>query len=140
MLKQAFKLKRDYDEAKSAATEHIVNNFESRNSKVIVTLLFLVNIFEWIFAVFSSFGLEKLSQTYGNAPFVFPFITSYFFFFLGSKIIFKPTEEEIMDDTSILAIFSASNRRARRSLLSAFFSIFYTAIFVLYLVSKDIKL
>jgi hypothetical protein len=139
MLKKALKIKKEYDQAKFAAVEHVINNFESRNSKIIVTILFIGICLEWVYAVFSSNGLEKTSETYGNAPFAFPFLTSYFFFFLGSKLMFKPTEEELSDDTSLFAIFSACDRRSRRSLVSIFLSIFHTLIFVFYLISKDLK-
>lgn len=139
MLKQAFKIKRDYDEAKQAAAEHVINNVESRISKVLVTILFFVILLQWIYAFFSSYGLEKTSETYGNASFALPFLTSYFFFFLSSKYIFKPTEEELTDDTSILAIFSACERKANRSLFSVVLSFIHSSIFILYLVIKDLS-
>ena len=137
MLKQAFKIKRDYDEAKQAATEHIIKNVESRTSKFLVTILFSVILFEWIYAIFSSYGLEKISETYGNAPFALPFLTSYFFFFIGSKFIFKPSEEELTDDTSVLAVFSACERKGNRSLYSLLLSLIHSSIFIFYLVIKD---
>ncbi|HQU84796.1 MAG TPA: hypothetical protein PKY59_16780, partial [Pyrinomonadaceae bacterium] len=117
-INQAFKIKRDYDDAKKAAVEHVVNNIESRTSKVLVTLLFIFIVFQWIYAIFSSSGLEKISEKFGNAPFILPLLASYFFFFIGSKLIFKPTEEELSDDTSMFAIFSACERRERRSFYS----------------------
>jgi hypothetical protein len=137
MIKQAFKIKRDYDEAKQAAAEHIVNNVESRTSNALVTILFLIILSEWIYTIFSSYGLEKIHETYGNAPFALPFLTSYFFFFIGSKLIFKPNEEEIKDDTSMLAIFSACERKEKRSFYSIVLSILHSSIFILYLVNKD---
>ncbi len=137
MLKQAFKFKRDYDEAKQAAAEHVINNVEAGTGKVLVAILFFVILLQWIYAIFSSYGLEKISETYGNTPFALPFLTSYFFFFIGSKFIFKPTEEELTDDTSMLAIFSACERKSNRSLYSLLFSFIHTSIFVLYLVIKD---
>ncbi|MCD9187702.1 MAG: hypothetical protein LUM44_14880 [Pyrinomonadaceae bacterium] len=139
MLKQAFKLKRDYEEAKGVALEHVVNNIESRTSKVLVGLLFMFILFEWIYGVYSSFGLEKTSETFGNAPFALTFLSSYFFFFMGSKFIFKPTEEETSDDTSMFAIFSACERREKRSRLSIILSVFHTAIYVAYLAIKDFQ-
>ena len=137
MLKQAFKIKRDYDEAKQAAVEHIVNNIESRTSKVLFTILFLIILSEWIYAFFSSYGLEKISEHYGNAPFALPFLTSYFFFFIGSKLIFKPSKEELTDDTSILAIFSACERKEKRSLYSLILSLIHSSVFISYLAIKD---
>lgn len=139
MLKKTLKLKRDYEEAKEVAIEHVVNNIESRTSKVLVGLLFAFIIFEWIYSVYSSFGLEKMTETFGNAPFALTFLSSYFFFFIGSKFIFMPTEEEISDDTSMFAIFSACERREKRSRLSIILSVFHTAIYIAFLVMKDFE-
>lgn len=140
MLKKAFKLQRDYEDAKKAAVEHVINNFESRTSLVLVTILFLFIVLLWIYAIFTSLGFEKISEKFGNAPLALPFLFSYFFFFVGSKLIFKQTEEEVNDDTSMFALFSACERRERRSFYSILLSLGHTVIFILYLLNRDFSL
>jgi hypothetical protein len=140
MLKELIKIKQDYDEAKETITHNVIDNFESKKSKLIVKVLFIFLVLQWAFALFTSKTLEQLSDTFGEAPFAFPFLTSYFFFFLGSKFVFKPTSEEIEDDTSSIALFSACDRKKNRSVYSLIASFFQTLIFVCYLFIKDLDL
>ena len=85
-------------------------------------------------------GFERLYNAYGFNPLIIMFIISYFSIFLGSKFIFNPTAEELSDDTSIFALFSACSRKERRSLISIGLALFQTLIFALYLINKDLKL
>ena len=139
MLKQLLKLNRDYQDAKKNAAEHAVNVFESKNDPLYFIFLSVSTILGWLIAIFIPVGFERLYNDFGFYPVVIFFIISYFSIFLGSKFIFKPTTEELSDDTSIFAIFSACGRKEMRSLISIGFALLHTLIFVLYLVSKDIN-
>lgn len=139
MLKQLLQLNRDYREAKEKAFEQGVNVFESKTNPLFVVLFLTLSIIAWLYAVFIPDGFEKIYETQGTMPLIIFFVISYFFTFLGSRIIFKPTAEELEDDTSSFALFSACGRKEFRSLISIGFSLFHTFLFVFYLVNKDIK-
>lgn len=139
MLKSVLRLFKTYQNAKDEAVEETVNYFEAKTNSMYFVVFLAISLYGWFFAIFQAIGLEELYNFFGFYPIGIFFLTSYFLFFLGSKLLFKPTEEELSDDTSTFAIFSACNRRSQRSLVSIFFSIFHTLIFVLYLVSKDLK-
>jgi len=139
MLKQVLQIFKGYENAKGEAIEQTVNYLEAKNHLMYFVLFLAITLYEWFVAIFPTVGLEELFNLYGFYPIGIFFITSYFLFFIGSKLLFKPTEEEVSDDTSRFALFSACRRRERRSFVSVFLSIFHTLIFVLYLVSKDLK-
>jgi hypothetical protein len=61
MLKQLIKIKQVYDEAKEIATMHVVNNIESRQSKLIFSVLVVLIILQWTFTVFTFETLEQLN-------------------------------------------------------------------------------
>lgn len=138
MLKSFLKLFTSYQDSKEEAVEETVNYLESTANSVYFLIFLVACLYEWFFAIFKADGLAELYDIFGFYPISVFFITSYFFFFLGSKIIFKPTEEELKDDTSFIAIFSACERRENRSFYSILLGVFHTFIFILYLVSKDL--
>lgn len=137
MLKQLLQLNRDYRNAKEKAIEQGVNVVESKNNLLFAVLFLALSVSAWLFAI--SDGLKSLCENQGSFSVVGFLIISYFTFFLGSKFIFKPTAEELTDDTSVFALFSACRRREFRSLISIGLSLFHTLFFVFYLVSKDIR-
>jgi len=139
MLKPVLRLYKGYEDAKEEAVEQTVIYLEAKNHLIYFVVFLAITLYEWFVAIFPTVGLEELFNLYGFYPIGIFFITSYFLFFIGSKLIFKPTEEEMSDDTSKFALFSACRRREKRSFISVFLSIFHTAIFVLYLVGKDLK-
>jgi hypothetical protein len=139
MLKSVLRLFKTYQNAKEEAVEETVNYFEADINSIYFVVFLAASLYEWYFAIFQAEGLARLYDLFGFYPISVFFITSYFLFFLGSKLLFKPTEEELSDDTSTFAIFSACSHRSRRSIFSICFSVFYALIFVLYLVSKDLK-
>lgn len=138
MLKSLFKIRRDYHEAKDDAIEHSIKAFESKTNPLFVVLFFALAVYGWLFAIFSADGLERLYDRYGSYPLILFFAVSYFGFFLGSKLLFSPTEEELSDETSVFALFSACGRKSGRSLAAIGVSLLHSLIFIGYLVNKDI--
>jgi hypothetical protein len=139
MLKKLLKLNRDYKDAKEKAIEETVQNIESKTNLLFVVLFLALNIYAWLFAIFSLDGFEHLYNIYGYKSLAAFWIISYFNFFQLSKFIFKPTAEELSDDTSYFAIFSACSRKEMRSFISMGLSLLHTAIFFFYLVNKDMS-
>jgi hypothetical protein len=139
MLKSLLQIWGDYQNAKNEAMEHCISVLESRTNPLLVVFSLILLISDWIFAIFVLNGLEDASENFGFIPMIFLLAVSYFFFFLGSKLIILPSNEELSDDTSALALFSASGRKSGRSLISIGISLLHTLIFTLYLISKDIE-
>lgn len=140
MINKLLQANREYQETKEKAVEQTVNNFESKSSIFFVILSFILLIFEWLYAVFFIPGFAILYDVSEFYAFIGFFITSYFFFFLGSKLLFKPSAEELSDDTSMFALFSACGRKAMRSFISVWLGLFHTLIITLYLMNKDLGL
>lgn len=140
VLRQVFRLNRVYREAKEQAFEETVNEFESKIRPLYFLFFFALTILSWLSVILTPIGPVELYEAYGFYPAIVFLAVSYFTFFLGSKLIFKPTREEIEDDTSSFALFSACRRRELRSLFSIGFAVIHTFFFVAYLVSKDSKL
>lgn len=139
MLKKLLKLNREYQDAKKVAAEKAVNVIESKTAPLYFICALASAVLVWWFAIFISNGFELLYDFFGFYPVIIFFIISYFSIFLGSKFIFKPTLEELTDDTSIFALFSACTRKEMRSLISIGLALLHTLIFVLYLINKDLK-
>ena len=130
---------RDYHNAREQLYEQSVNIFESKIPPLTGLLFSMLLLALWLNAVFYFQGFANLYEQYEYFPFIVFFLTSYFTFYSGSKFIFKPTPEEISDDTSIFALFSACGRKEMRSWVSICLSIVHTLIFVLYLINMDLK-
>ncbi len=139
MLKRLFKLRGDYHQAKEAAIEQAINDLESKNNPLLFFMFLSANIVGWSYAIFVVKGFAQLYEVFNFYPVIIFFLISYFAVFSGSKLIFKPSREEILDGTSIFAIFSACGRKEMRSLISIGLSLFQTLVISLYLVSKDIS-
>ncbi len=140
MLKRAFNLYSTYQEAKAHAAEQSANFVERDDRPWLALFCIALTVFFWVGAVTTSIGPVETFQTFGFPATLAILVVSYFSFFLGSKFVFKPTQEELADDTSVLAIFSACERRSTRSLISIGLAFFHTLIFVGYLISKDQEL
>lgn len=140
MLKKIFKLNRTYREAKEQAVEETVNVLETKTNPLFFVFFFASTVLAWLGATLTSVGPVEIYQAYGFFPIFAIFVVSYFSFFLGSKIIFKPSAEELADDTSSFALFSACGRRELRSLISIGLALLHTLIYGIYLISKDQKL
>ena len=138
MLKRALKLNRDYKAAKQQVAEQAVNAFESKISSLYFILFLASVISAWLITIFLPEFFERLYQGFGFSLLTIFFVISYFSIFLGSKFIFKPTAEELADDTSLFAIFSACERKERRSLISIGFAFMHTLIFVLYILIEEL--
>ena len=138
MLNQLLQSYRDYEAAKEKAAEKTVNVFESKTNPLFVVLFLTLTISAWIFAIFIPVGFEQLYNACEFYPLIIFFIFTYFSFFLGSKFIIKPNAEELSDDTSIFAVFSACGRKEMRGLISIGLGLLHTSIFALYLVNKDL--
>lgn len=139
MLKQIFKLGGDYRQAKEEAIEKTVTVLESNNNLRFFLLFLSINTFGWLFALFILKGFEEIYNLYEFYPIVVFFIISYFTLFSGSKFIFRPSQEELLDDTSIFALFSACSRKEFRSLISLGLSLLHTVVFFFYLINKDLR-
>ena len=140
MIKRILKLNRVYRETKEQAFEETVNALEVGTKPLFFLFFLALTIWSWIGVVATPIGPVELYEVYGFYPLIVIFVVSYFSFFLGSKLIVKPTVEELTDDTSSFALFSACKRRELRSLFSLGFSLLHTFIFLVYLISKDSKL
>lgn len=138
MLKKVFKLRGDYEQAKQEAVEKTVNALESKNNPLFFLLFLSMSVFCWLYALFILDGFEKQYNTFGFYPIICFFLTSYFALFSGSKFLFRPSQEELLDDTSIFAIFSACGRKELRSVISIGLSFLHTLVITLYLINKDL--
>ena len=136
---QLLQASRAYKEGKQALIEQSVTSLEAKTKPLLVGLFLALAIASWLIAIFAPGGFAKLYDAYRAYPVIAFFAFSYFAFFLGSKIIFKPSEEELADDSSPFALFSACERREKRSLISVGLGLLHTVVFVLYLILKDAK-
>lgn len=138
MIKQIFQLRREYEDAKGKAIEQTVNHLEAKTDFLFFILFFSLTVVGWIYAIFAVEGFEEMYEKYEFYPIILFFVFSYFFLFLGSKFIFKPSHEELSDDTSIFALFSACKRKEMRSLISIGISILHSLIFIFCMINKDV--
>lgn len=138
MLKRLLKLNRDYKDAKTQVAEQALNAFESKIHPLYFVLFLVPAILLWLITIFLPEVFERLYKGFGFSLLNIVFILSYFTVFHGSKFIVKPTAEELDDDTSLFAIFSACRRKEGRSFFSIGLALLHTALFVLYLLSKDL--
>lgn len=137
VVKQGFKVNRTYQDAKKQLVEESITKIETKAPPWSITLFLSLTILAWLAAVFSPNGFEKLYNSFGFYPVIAVLFVSYFTIFSGSKIIFKPSAEELSDDTSSFALFSACERKEKRSLISILLGLLHTLIFVLYLIQKN---
>jgi hypothetical protein len=124
---------RAYRTGKEQVLEQSVNALEAQTKPLLVFLFMALTVAVWLLAFVPGI-YEKLYETYGFYLIIAVFVFSYFSFFLGSKIIFKPSAEELLDDTSVFALFSACERKERRSLYSAGIALLHTVAFAFYVV------
>lgn len=140
MLKRIFKIYSTYQEAKARTAEQTASVVERSDRPWLAFIFIGLSVWIWFGALTSRTGPVEIYEATGFTGIVAVLVVSYFSFYLGSKIIFRLTDEERFDDTSILAIFSACERRERRSLISMVLAFVHSLIFVGYVLSKDQKL
>lgn len=139
VLRKILKARRDYNEGKKQLTEQSVNALEVKARPLFALVFLAFTIYAWLGAIFSPTSFEQLYNSYGFYPIIAIFVISYFGFFLSSKLIVKPSAEELADDTSLFALFSACGRKELRSLISIALALIHTLVFAFYLVNKDLK-
>jgi hypothetical protein len=140
LFKGVFKINRAYRDAKEQLFEQSVNTFEANAKPLLVILPLSLTIFAWLVAMFLPMAVERLYEAFGFYLLAGFFAVSYFSFFLSSKIIFRPSAEELSDDTSLFAVFSACERKELRGLYSISLATLHTVILVIYLIfSQDLK-
>ena len=139
MLKKILNLGNAYQDAKSEAIEESFNAMET-DSRAWLGLIFMIAAaMFWGAALEPGFGLEALFNTFGLFyPAVVVFATTYFGVFFTSKLIVRPTVEERTDDTSYLSLFSACERRERRSIVAGTLAVVHVVVLAGYLVGKDL--
>jgi hypothetical protein len=134
---QLYQAHRAYREGKEKLVEQSVTTIESKTSSLFAALLFGLILLIWTASVLSPAGFERLYEAAGLYPIGVVFVISYFTFYIGSKLVLKPSADELSDDTSYFALFSACGRKEMRSLISIGASLLHTLIYVAYLVNRD---
>ena len=117
--------------------EHAVTTAESWESRLVAIPFIIGIIVFWAFTIWSRIGFAVLFDGFA-AVFVATFAFAYFFFFHVSKLFYKTTNEEVSDDTSMFALFSANRRKEQRSFFSIVFAVFHTIVLIAYMISNDI--
>ncbi len=130
---QLLRARRVYREGKEKAFEQSITFAESRMSWWFSLLFVSLTFAGWFVAIVFEPPIEKIYDLYGFLPIVFVFFISYFALFHLSKQIFKPSDEEVADDTSYFALFSACAARERHGLHSAAFGAANTFALILYM-------
>ncbi len=126
---------------RAQVADKTTRSFESTLNPFVFFVLLSLTVLSWYLAIFRLSGLEQLYFIAGlYYPLFLLFEISYFTFYTGSKLIFMPSPEEILDDTSILALFSACDAKSNRSLISIGLSILHCFALALYLTNKDLDL
>jgi hypothetical protein len=124
---------REYPLAKKQVTEQLISKAEAKTKLWIVGLLLGIIAFAW---VLPSFGPTiHTNSDFGLSSIIGIFFLSYFAFFLSSKVVLKPSVEEVADDTSYIALFSANPQRSLRGWVAAMFGAIHTAALIAYYVS-----
>ena len=135
--KELLKVPRIYADAKQEIVDHTITTVESWESRLVALVFIVGMIILWSFTIWSGIGFEVVLETFGTF-FVATFAFAYFFFFHVSKLFFRATEEEISDDTSMFALFSANRSKERRSFISIFLAVVHTIVLIGYLIHNDI--
>lgn len=126
----------EYQRLKDQLIKDSITRIESRRSKLVSLTFASLVVFSWLVVIFADLkidndaGVEVIEigiSVFSTSVIVFFFI-SYFTFFHISKMAIKPSIEEIEDDTSYLAVFSACESRERRGLVSAIFGVLHTIV------------
>lgn len=137
VISQLVDANRTYKQAKVQLIEQSVKQLETEKRPWLFLLLACLTIISWLIAIFVPLAFEQFTADYRLIPIAVILVISYFFFFTGSKFVFKPSVEELEDDTSTFALCSACGRKASRSLYSIGFSVLHTSAYVIYLTVKN---
>jgi hypothetical protein len=128
---------RAYREGKEQIFEKSVTYAESGKSWILAPLFIGLLILIWLYVVLWAPSLSKMYKQASIFPAVIAFYTAYYAFFHSTKLIFKPSKEELTDDTSYFALFSACEPRERRGLSSAAFAATNTFACIVVLIAKQ---
>jgi hypothetical protein len=133
-LEKASEATRAYRAGKEYLLEQSAKGLEAQTNPLLVVLFLALTVLAWLAAVFLPSFYENMYEAFGLYPIIVVFVFSYLSFFLGSKVIVKPSAEELSDDTSAFALFSACRRRESRSLISVGLAMLHTFLFAFYVV------
>lgn len=134
---KAFGTYRKFQEAKEKAFEESFVTVESRDRLPVFLLSVFLTILLWLAAIYVPLSIAELLQETDLFSVLLIGIIFYLMFYTGSTFIFRPTQDEISDDTSTFALFSACERKAMRSLLSAGCAVIHTFIYLVFVILTD---
>jgi hypothetical protein len=134
--RELLKVPRIYSDAKQEIVEQTITTAESWESRLVAIPFIIGMILFWAFTIWSGIGFEVIFETFSTVL-VGAFAFAYFFFFHVSKLVYKTTDEEVSDDTSMFALFSANRRKERRSFISIFLAVLHTLAVVGYMIHND---
>jgi len=132
MKEQLLQARRAYHDGKRKLAEQSVSTIEGTTNPYLLLPFLGITIAAWSFAAFSEIGFARLYEAYGLYPFAIVFAVSYFTFYLASKLVLRPSAEEIADDTSYFSLFSASSRKEKRSWISIGLATIHTLVLFLF--------
>jgi len=135
--KELLKVPRIYSDAKQEIIEHAITTAEGWESRLVAIPFIIGMIVFWAFTIWSGIGFAVLFDAFA-AVFIGAFAFAYFFFFHVSKLFYRTTAEEISDDTSMFALFSANRRREQRGFFSIVFAVLHTVALIAYMISNDV--
>ena len=138
LKEKVFQARRTYNEGKQKLYENCVTLIESKRNPWLAATFFGLLLLIWSIAIFKGTLIKVIWDRYGVFSIPGLFFVAYFAFFLISKLLVKPSADELADDTSYLAVFSACEQRARRGWYSAVFAVLHTGVFLIYLVSQEV--
>lgn len=125
----------EYPKAKKKAIENTIFTLESRTNFWLAIFLLGILGFGWALPSFDSYLPGQLNSDVGLSRIVGLFFLSYFAFLFVSKIVFKPSEEELSDESSYITLFSECPRRSTRGWIVTMLSAVHTAAFLAYYAS-----
>ena len=134
---QLVQAQRAYREGKEQLIEKSITYTEAGKSRMLAPVFGGLLSMGWLLCVLWEPPIGKTFDAFGFFPVVIVFFTSYFAFFHLTRLVFKPSEDELADDTSYFALFSACEARERRGLFSSGFGLANTIAIALYVVLKQ---
>ena len=102
----------------------LIEKGEGRSSLIFTSLGGFFTFSMWGLAVFLPKPILEIFIEFWYSPLIFLFVATYFFLYGVSKLLIAPSKEDLDDDTSLFALFSACQRKFYRSQISAGVSVF----------------
>ena len=136
---KAFGTYRKFQEGKEKAYEESFAAVESRDRLPVFLLSAFLTVLLWVAAIYVPLSIAELLKATDFFSVLLIGIIFYLPIYTGSTFIFRPTQEELTDDTSTFALFSACERKAMRSLISAGCATIHTFIFLVFVILTDPK-